>query len=303
MSEATDNRILAASAAILGYAIIIGFTDNFVRAIAAEASLWQFHAVRTVMVALILVVAVPLLRLDLRPRNPGAVIARSVLHGSALMIYFGCLGFLSVAQAAAGLFTAPIFVLLFSRLLFGHPLGPVRIIAVALGFAGVVMVLQPGGNSPLGWASLVAVGAGVLYALGNLATREWCAGETTETLSAGFFVALGVAGGLGLAVMGVLSPEAPPGAQGFLLRGWVWPSFDFYLWTGVQAVGSLVGVSLVVKGYQLAEASRVSIIEYIILPVSALWSFVLWGETIGALGLCGMAAIIVAGGMIAFRHR
>ena len=39
-----------------------------------------------------------------------------------------------------------------------------------------------------------AVIAGALYALGNIATREWCAGESAETILAGFFGMLGVIG-------------------------------------------------------------------------------------------------------------
>jgi hypothetical protein len=51
------NRTLAAAAAVLGFAVIIGFTDNFVRVIASDAGLWQFHAVRTLMALALLAVA------------------------------------------------------------------------------------------------------------------------------------------------------------------------------------------------------------------------------------------------------
>lgn len=303
MTEPGGNRTLAAAATILGYAVLIGFTDNFVRTIAAEAGLWQFHLIRTLMAVVLFALAAPLFGLRLRPVRPGALAARSAVHAVAMLIYFGCLAFLTVAQTAAGLFTAPIFVLILSRFLFGHPLGPVRILAVAVEFAGVLLVLQPGSNSPLGWASLLPVVAGALYALGNLATREWCAGESAEAMTLGFFLALGVAGLAGLLVLGIVAPEVPPGADGFILRGWVWPSATFYGWTFVQAAGSMLAVGLMVKGYQLAEASRVSIFEYVILPVSAGWSFLLWGEGIGGLALLGMALIVLAGALIAFRGR
>lgn len=303
MSDPTPNRTLAALAAIFGYAVLIGFTDNFVRTIAAEAGLWQFHLTRSLMAAVLFALALPLFGLRLRPLRPGAVALRSAIHATSMLIYFGSLAFLTVAQTAAGLFTAPIFVLILSRFLFGHPLGPVRILAVAVGFAGVLMVLQPGANSPLGWASLAPVAAGALYALGNLATREWCAGESAETLTLGFFIALGIAGALGLGVLAVLAPVAPAGPDGFILRGYVWPSQSFWIWTLVQAVGSVIAVGLMVKGYQLAEASRVSVFEYVILPVSAAWSFVLWGETITPVATLGMGLIILAGAMIALRER
>jgi drug/metabolite transporter (DMT)-like permease len=49
----------------------------------------------------------------------------------------------------------------------------------------------------------------------------------------------------------------------------------------VQAAGSLLGVGMIVKAYQIAEASRVSVFEYVILPMTAFWTFILWGEDPG----------------------
>jgi len=297
------NRTLAALAAIVTYAVIIGYTDNYVIVIAEEGGLWQFHAMRSAMAAVLFGLAALPFSLVLRPVNLGRVVARSAIHTLAMLVYFGCLAFLTVAQTAAGLFTAPIFVLLFSRFLFGHALGPVRIAAVALGFVGVLLVLQPGGETPLGWSTVFPVIGGALYAMGNLATREWCGGESAATLTLGFFLGLGVAGSLGLAVLAIWAPEVPPGADGFILRGWVWPSGGFLYWTFVQAFGSMIAVGLMVRGYQLAEASRVSVFEYIILPISAGWSWLLWGQVISPLAVLGMGLIVAAGAMIALRRR
>lgn len=302
MNQSPD-RTLAAAGLILIYAAVIGFTDNYVRVIAAEGGLWQFHAIRSAMVlALVAVLAVPL-GLRLRPRNLRAVAARSGIHASAMVIYFGALAFLPVAQVAAGLFTAPIFVLILSRLVYGHPIGPVRIAAVALGFLGVVMVLGPQAMAGASLAAVLPVAAGALYALGNIATREWCAGESAEVLTAGFFTALGVLGLAGLGVLTLFPLPVADGASGFVTRGWVWPSGAFLLWTFVQAVGSLVAVVMMVRAYQLAEASRVSVFEYATLPASAFWGWVLWAEVLTPLAVAGMGLIAAAGGLIALRAR
>ena len=297
------DRTLAAAALVLGYAVIIGFTDNYVRVIAEEGGLWQFHASRSALAwTILLALAVPM-GLRLRPRNLRAVVARSVIHGAAMLIYFGALAFLPVALVAAGLFTAPIFVLLISGFAFGHHIGPVRIAAVAVGFVGVVMVLGP---QALGGASLAAVlpvAAGALYALGNVATREWCAEETAETLLGGFFLALGVLGAIGMAVLSVWPLDVPEGPAGFVMRGPVWPSGTFLFWTFVQAAGSLLGVGMMIRAYQLADAGRVSVFEYVILPASAAWSWLIWGETLTPLAIAGMVLIAVAGMMIALRAR
>ena len=303
MPAAPENRTLAAMAAILGYAVLIGFTDNFVQVIAVEAGLWQVHFLRSCSAVALFALAMVPLGLRLRPVNWGAVAARSAVHGAALMIYFGCLAFLTVAQVAAGLFTAPIWVLLIGRIVYGHALGPVRIAAVAVGFVGVVLVLTPGADQPLGWASVLPVAAGMLYALGNIATREWCAQESAAALTLGFFVALGLAGLAGLGVLAAFPQVAGAGADGFILRGWVAPSAIFWMWTLVQAAGSMLGVGLMVRAYQLAEANRVSIFEYVVLPVSALWGWVLWSEVITGLAALGMVMIFAAGAMIAARAR
>jgi drug/metabolite transporter (DMT)-like permease len=302
MKTKIDPVILAALL-VLGFATVIGFTDNFVRLIAVESGLWQFHLIRTVMAVGLGAVCLPFMRLRLWPKRPRAVVARSAVHGFAMLIYFGALAFLPVAVVAAGLFTAPIFVLLITRFVYGHPIGMVRVLAVAVGFVGVALVLGPSALKGASLAALAPVLAGAFYAMGNIATREWCEGESAETLTLGFFAALGCFGLIGVIVLSVLQIDAPAGATGFVLRGWVWPSASFYGWTFVQAAGSLLGIGMLVRAYQIAEASRVSVFEYSALPLAALWGWVLWGERLEPLAMAGMALITLAGAMIALRGR
>ncbi len=299
----TQDRTLAAAGLIFVYATVIGYTDNYVRVIAESAGLWQFHFTRTCMAMVLLGLAALVLGLRLRPVNLRAVVARSTIHGLAMVIYFGALAFLPVALVAAGLFTAPIFVLLISRFAYGHAIGPVRIFAVLLGFAGVILVLGPEALSGASLAAVLPILAGAMYAMGNIATREWCAQERAETLLAGFFMALGVIGALGMAALTLWPTEVPAGAEYFLMRGPVWPDGAFWLWTFVQAAGSLIGVGMMIRAYQITDASRASVLEYMILPASAFWSYVIWGQTLGALAWVGMALIVAAGTMIALRAR
>lgn len=297
MSE-TPNRTLAAFGAVLIYASVIAYTDNYVRVIAEDGGLWQFHATRSAMAfALLALLALPL-GLRLRPKRFGAVLARSMIHGSAMLIYFGALAFLPVAQVAAGLFTAPIFVLLIQRLAYGLRISGLQVLAVVVGFVGVVLVLGREAVEGATVAALVPVIAGAFYAMGNIATRQWCAGESAEVLVAGFFGILGVFGLIGMAVLMLVPLPVAEGAAGFVQRGPVWPSGTFLWWTFVQAAGSLLGVGMFVKAYQMAEASRVSVFEYVILPASAAWGFILWGETLTWLAAVGMALIALAGVLI-----
>ena len=299
----TKDRTVAAAGLITVYAMVIGFTDNYVRVIATEAGLWQFHFTRTVMAMALLGLAAIPLGLRLRPVRLRAVVARSAIHGCAMVIYFGALAFLDVALVAAGLFTAPIWVLLISRFVYGHAIGPVRIVAVVTGFAGVILVLGPAAMGGASLPALLPVIAGAMYAMGNIATREWCAQESAETLLAGFFTMLGIIGAVGMLALWLAPLAVPAGSDGFLQRGPVWPSGTFYFWTFVQAAGSLLGVGMMIRAYQITDASKASVLEYVILPASAFWTWVLWGKGLEPMAVVGMALIVAAGTMIALRAR
>jgi drug/metabolite transporter (DMT)-like permease len=300
---ATKDRTLMAAGLISVYAFVIGFTDNYVRVIAEEAGLWQFHFTRSCMTAVLLGLGVAIWGFRVRPRSWRAVVARSAIHGSAMVIYFGALAFLDVALVAAGLFTAPIWVLLISRFAYGHAIGPVQVLAVALRFAGVILVLGPEALGGASMAALLPIIAGALYALGNIATREWCGEESAQTLLAGFFGALGIIGAVGMVALTLFPLEVPLGPDGFLQRGPVWPSGEFYFWTFVQAAGSLIGVGFMIRAYQITDASRASVLEYVILPASAFWTWVIWGKGLEPLAVLGMVLIVAAGTLIALRAK
>jgi len=300
---ATKDRTLMAAGLISVYAFVIGFTDNYVRVIAEEAGLWQFHFTRSCMTAVLLGIGVAIWGFRVKPRSWRAVVARSAIHGSAMVIYFGALAFLDVALVAAGLFTAPIWVLLISRFAYGHAIGPVQVMAVALGFVGVILVLGPEALGGASMAALLPILAGALYALGNIATREWCGAESAQTLLAGFFGALGIVGAVGMVALTLFPLEVPVGPDGFLQRGPVWASGEFYFWTFVQAAGSLIGVGFMIRAYQITDASRASVLEYVILPASAFWTWVIWGKGLEPLAVLGMVLIVAAGTLIALRAK
>ncbi len=296
---AAHDRTTAAAGAILIYAVIVGYLDNHVRIIAGEAGLWQFHATRAAIALPLLILIASLFRTRLWPVNLRAVIARSLIHGMAMLIYFGALAFLPVAQVAAGLFTAPIFVLLIGRAAYGRRIGPLQALAVAAGFLGVVLVLGPEAMGGATAASLLPVAAGAFYALGNIATRDWCGQESAVTLLFGFFAALGLFGFAGMGLLAAFPLPVAEGQDGFVTRGYVAPTGTFLYWTFLQAAGSIIAVGMMIRAYQMASAPRVSVFEYAILPASAIWGWVLWAEVLTPLAGAGMALIAAAGILIA----
>ena len=292
-----QNRPVAAAGFILASTVTIGFIDQFVRIIAETSSLWTFHVIRTAMIWALVLGWLALTGRRLRVANWRGLVARSGIMATALMIYFGALGFLPVAQAAAGLFTAPIWVLILSSAVFGLPVGPVRIAAVFIGFAGVVMVLSPDPAAIRPLVFLPVLG-GAFYAMGAIATREWCAAESALVVALGSFTAQGIWGLAGIAAIGAFGP-----GDGFLGQGWVWPDMEVMAWCVVQAGGSLLAVICLTRGYQLAEASLVSVFEYSVLGFSALFGLLLWGEALSPVSLAGLGLIAAAGSLIVLRGR
>lgn len=296
--EAT--RPWAAAGLVLGAMALFGLIDNFMRLAAETGGLWQFHFLRAVVALLILFPVAWAMRLRLWPRSTGRVFLRSVLNSVAMVIYFGCLGFMPIAQVVAGLFTAPIFVVIFSVVLFGERIGPRRVIAVLLGFAGIVLALRPEAGD-LTWLSVLPVLAGAFYGLGNLVTRRWLGAEGTLTLLGWFFGMMLVWGALGCAVLALWPLPVAEGAAGWATRGWVATEGLFLVMIVVQAVGSLIGVGMSIKAYQMADATMVAVFENTLLVFATVWAFALWGEAPDALGLVGLALITAAGVIIALR--
>ena len=296
MTETTARPGLAAISVLAGMATL-GLTDNFVPHISERGSLWQFHLVRGAMaVTLLGLIAVSGFG-ALRPRRPLAVLGRSLFQAGAMLIYFGCLSVLPIGVVVAGLFTAPLFVVMITVIFQGKRVGPIRWIAVAMGFAGALMVIRPdpGALDPV---AFLPIFAGLLYAIGAVATRAWCDTEGTLTLSAGFFGVLAVFGAIGVILVPGVGPE---GAAGFVLRSWGPLDADMLFWIAVQAVGSLLGIGLIFRGYLVGEASHVAVFEYSLLVFASFWAWVLWGQSVAPLGLFGMVLIAGAGGIIALR--
>ncbi len=282
---------------------IIGLIDNFVAFIAAEIGLWQFHLMRSSVLCVMIFILARIFGWRLRPVNAGAVILRSFFFSTSMVLYFGALGGLSVAQAGAGLFSSPIFVLLISALFLGTRIGIWRIFAVALGFAGVLIILRP---DPQTLSPLIAlpVLAGLFYALNGIATLRWCARESTGALLIGVFAGLGLWGALGTVVL-LIFPGLSSGTGDFLFftRGWVSPPPAIYGWLAVQVVGSLIAVGLLTRGYQSAEVSFVTVFEYSFLIFAGFWTFVIFGTRPDTLALVGIVFIIVSGMIITLRVR
>lgn len=293
------NKPVIAGVAILAAMAILGVIDNLVARIAGDIGLWQFHAMRSGLALGLLGIMAAGGLITLRARRVWAVALRGIMTALTMLIYFGCLAFLPVGQVASGLFSAPLWILLLGRIFLGHRPGRVQVLIALVGFGGVLMVLDPFGEG-LRLVSLLPLVAGLFYAIAGLATRQWCSGESAAAMLAWFFAALGVFGLIGLVLNGLWAHDVPLGNDGFILRPWVAPAPWVLGVIAVQAVGSLLAVGLIMRAYQLGEASHVAVLEYSLIPIAAFWGWLLWGQVTGLREAVGIA-VILASGLLSMR--
>lgn len=268
---------MAAALCMIAAMVLLGFVDNYVATIAAEISVWQFLTVRAMMAVPLIWVLSMLGFGTMRPQRLWAVSVRSVLIAVGMLLYFGSLAFMPIAQSLAGLFTSPIFVLLMTVVVLKQKIGPWRVLAVVIGFTGILLVLGLQQGVP-GWIMLMPVAGGFFYAMGSLTTRILCTEESTIAMLAGIMSMQALIGVCVLIGLSIWSPTVPEGADGFLLRGWVWPITSVFPYIVLQAFISVFGVFLLIRAYQWGEASQVSVLEYLIMIFGRSLDGCLWGK-------------------------
>ena len=272
----------------------LGLSDNFVPFVSDKIGLGQFHFMRSALALICIFGLAVLTSQNLRLISWPVVMLRTALLASSMALYFAVLSFLPVAIAGAGLFTSPIFVLLFSVLLFGLKPGWRRVLAVLTGSAGVWLVLRPDslGFHPL---QFLPVLAGAFYALSSIATKRLCADENPLALVAVYFAVLGAAG----LIWAVLAPAfisgpVPPEAA-FIVKGLVWADAFIWFWVGLMAVLTVLSIWMLARAYQIAETSYAVVYEYSYLISAGLVGIWLWQAQFSLSSLGGMALIVLSG--------
>lgn len=299
MKAGADNIHLRAASLIVFCMVTIAFSDTLMPFVSDDFGLWQFHATRSLIACGLFLLLGLYFKWNFIPKSWSAVAIRSFLFGTGMILYFAALGFVPVAQAGAGLFMAPIFVLLFSVFAFGTPIGLWRILAVIIGFVGALLVLKPTQGAFSGYSLLPVLGA-VFYALGLIATRRLCSEESAISLVFWFLVMAGVYGLLGACFFDwVLKPETLDTT--FLSRGWIAPTPKFLWVTSGMGLVTMVALTAQARGYQMADASYLAVFEYSFLVSATFWGWVLWGQELDALAIIGMIAIAISGTLIALR--
>ena len=280
---------------------IIGMIDNFIIFIIADSSVWQFNFIRSLLGCSLLLIYLKIMGIPLAPIRPLVVLIRSLLIAGSIILYFGSLALMPAAQAGAGLFSSPIFILGFSVIFFKTKIGFVRILTVLIGFIGVLLVLKPDIND-FDIKAIFPLFAAVLYSCGQLITRHYCSKEETLILLFGFFSAIGLFGVIGTLLTTIIPiPNEVVELAPFFLMEWQPISGKLIFWTTIQAMGSLIAVAGLIRGYQVAEPTFVAIFEYSFLIFAGFWGWILWNHKPDFLTVLGICMVIFSGMVITIR--
>ena len=282
---------------------IFGFTDNLTLLVSDQVGVGQFHFSRSLFALLLVALLGRTFGLSVIPQYWKPVLARTSFMVTAMLLYFSVMPMMPIAEAGAGLFTSPIFVLFFSIIFFKERIGWRRIVAVMLGTCGVLLVLRPCGHG-FSIYQLVPVMAGACYAMGSIITYRYLREESSLAILMSFIVSIGLCGALVASIFTLfpVSPELLSQAP-FVFRGWQRVDGPFWLWMAVIAVGASIALSLMTRAYQITKTSYAAIYEYVYLLSVGFFGWLFWDIVPGMISILGIILIIVAGAIIVLAQR
>jgi len=222
----------------------------------------------------------------LRTNRMGSHARRAVTGTFGLLCNVSAAMLLPLAEATTLGFTTPLFAVLITALVLRHHVGRWRWTAVVLGFAGVLIVAQPG-HVPVSMLGVAAgLGAGLIVAAVSFQIRDLSRTEAPVTCVFWF------------------------GAYGALFAGMLMPiyatSHSAWQWLLLIGIGlSGTGAQLLITfALRHAAVATVIVMDYTALVWSTLYGWLIWGNLPLQVTWFGVPLIVAAGMIITWReHR
>jgi drug/metabolite transporter (DMT)-like permease len=219
----------------------------------------------------------------LLPRPLGLQIARAAVLIIGVGCFYWAVRFISLADATAMIFLAPLVVTALSPLVLGEALGARRTIAVIIGFLGILLILRPAfDGDPKGY--IIGLAAGFSIGLFYIANRK-LAPLTPQIVAAAYPPLIGAI---------LIAPLAP-----------------FFWTTPVIADGGLIAAFLVlatlgqvmmISAFAYAPANIIAPFQYSQIIGAIAFSVIVFGDFPGPWTWSGIALIAGAGIYIAVRE-
>jgi S-adenosylmethionine uptake transporter len=225
---------------------------------------------------------------------------RGLFYFLSYTTHFMGLASVPLADIAVIRFSGPLIITILSVWLLSEKVGLPRWIALVVGFSGVLLVVRPGVDA-FNWGAVFTVAAVVFYALAVMLTRKLQTTDSSATMSYYSSLVYVVATIVLLPIVWLIGdiPDAHPSVA-FLLRSWVMPTLtDGLVMSGLGIIWA-AGMYVVARAYSETAASVIAPFEYMSLPISVMWGFVLWHELPALATWAGAALTIVSGLYILF---
>lgn len=259
--------------------------DTLVKFVSQSLPAGQLIFLRGLMATALVLAFMRATGVPVQPRQlvRGWVAVRSVLDALATMTYLVSLFNLPIANATAINMATPLVITLIAVLWLGHRVGPAQWGAVALGFTGVLLVIQPraDGFNAFAWLCL---GATVLHALRDLVTLRIPREVPSIGVTLSTAVAVTSLAGLVSLVQGW---RTPTGAQAGLLAA--------------AAVFLASGYQLIIRATRSGDISVVAPFRYSGLLMAVALGWAVWGDVPNVLAWTGIALVLGAG-LYLLRH-
>lgn len=211
---------------------------------------------------------------EVRTDRLGLHMIRNLSHFAGQNLWFYALGLISLAQVFALEFTSPIWIMILATFILGERLTKPRLIALALGFAGALIVARPGaGGDPTGLmlAALAAVGFAGSIVCTKILTR-------TESILGILFWLTAMQSVFGIIAAGFDGDIA-------------WPASASWPWVGMIAISGLLAHTCLTNALSVAPATVVTPMDFIRLPAIAIVGMAFYGEALDPFVFLGSALI------------
>jgi drug/metabolite transporter (DMT)-like permease len=273
----TSRPVLAGILFMLSGMFLFSVNDAIGKWLVATYTVGQLLLIRSIAAMAVLAPAVAREGLGtvLNPPHPALQALRVAMSTLEIAFFYWALTYLPLAETVTFYLAGPIYVALLARPFLGETISPRRWIAIAIGFLGVLIALNPGGAA-FGWPALIAIASSLAFAGMMIITRQ-LKGTPDTTL---VFWQTGAA----LALGAVLAPF-----------GWVEPSLRDYALLGMLGVVALFAHVFTNKSLKLAPASTVVPYQYTLIVWAVILGYLVFGDVPPASTFIGAVVIVAAG--------
>jgi len=210
-------------------------------------------------------------------------VLRAVLGIAMLSLFAFGLKKLSLAEAYTIFFVGPIMITALSVWMLKEQVSPQRWVAVAVGMAGVLVVLRPNGAGFLTIGGIAIVAAAACYAVSAITARMLARTDRTEHMMFWLMVLMSI------------------GATALAAPNWVAIDPAHVLLLAALAVTGFFGQMAINEAFAHGEASVVAPFEYSALAWGVAIDWLLWQTLPDQYTILG-AAIIIGSGLYLVRH-